>query len=90
MIRVIALYTEAPDPERYEQHVEICRTAPGATFRHGKVLRTLSGEPQLHYYAEFEFADMAAMQAAGAELAAAGKDAAEMGVAHSVQLVELS
>jgi hypothetical protein len=90
MIRVIAVYTEAPDPARYEQHVELCHAVPGATFRHGKVLRTLSGEPQLRYYAEFEFADMAAMQAAGNELAAAGKDAAEMGVAHAVHLVEVN
>jgi hypothetical protein len=90
MIRVMAVYTEAPDPARYEQHLQFCTNVPGATFRHGKVLRTLSGEPQLHYYAEFEFADMEAMQAAGNELGAAGKDAAEMGIAHSVHLVELN
>ena len=90
MIRVIAVYTEAPDPARYEQHVELCRAVPGATFRHGKVLRTLSGEPALRYYAEFEFPDMETMQAAGNELGAAGKDAAEMGVAHSVHLVDVN
>jgi hypothetical protein len=63
---------------------------PGSTFRHGKVLRTFSGEP-LHYYAEFEFPDLDAFQAvAGSdEFRATGKDAAEMGVPHRVYLVEV-
>ena len=50
MIRVIAVYRAEPDAARYEQHAELCRRVPGSTFRHGKVLRTLSGEPELHYY----------------------------------------
>ena len=62
MIRVFVLYREAPGAERYEQHAELCRRVPGATFRHGKVLRTLHGAPELGYYAEFEFPDMAAFQ----------------------------
>ena len=63
MIRVIALYHEPVDDERYEQHVELCRQVPGSTFRHGRVLRTLFGEPELHHYAEFEFPDMDAFKA---------------------------
>ena len=91
MIRVFVLYREAPGAERYEQHAELCRRVPGATFRHGRVLRTLHGEPELGYYAEFEFPDTASFQAvAGAdEFRATGKDAAEMGVAHSVYLAEV-
>ena len=54
MIRVTALYREQPDADRYEQHAELCRRVPGSTFRHGRVLRTIHGEPEIHYYAEFE------------------------------------
>ena len=90
MIRVFVVYQEAPGAERYAQHVELCRRVPGATFRHGKVVRTLHG-PQLHYYAEFEFPDMDAFQtvAGSDEFRATGKDAAEMGYAHSVYLAEI-
>jgi hypothetical protein len=87
----MATYTEAPDEARYEQHAELCRKVPGSTFRHGKVLRTLHGEPELHHYAEFEFPDMESFQAAssGDELRATGKDAGEMGYAHAVYLVQV-
>jgi hypothetical protein len=45
----------------------------------------------LHYYAEFEFPDRASFDAVARseELAATGKDAAEMGVPHAVYVVEL-
>ena len=88
MIRVFVVYESPPDPERYEQHVELCRRVPGATFRHGRVLRTLHGAPELHYYAEFEFPDMEAFKAVADsdEFRATGKDAAEMGIPHSVYL----
>jgi hypothetical protein len=92
VIRVVALYDAEPDAARYEQHVELCRKVPGSTFRHGKVLRKLAGEHELSYYAEFEFPDMDSFQpvARSEELAATGKDAAEMGVPHSVYLVEVA
>jgi hypothetical protein len=92
VIRVFVVYESEPDAERYSQHVELCRQVPGATFRHGKVLRTLHGEPELEYYAEFEFAEMDAFQAvAGSdEFRATGRDAAEMGISHSVYLAEVA
>lgn len=92
MIRVVALYDAEPDAARYEQHAELCRQVPGSTFRHGKVLRKLGGERELAHYAEFEFPDLDAFQAVARseELAATGKDAAEMGVPHSVYLVEVA
>ena len=91
MIRVVAVYHEQPDPGRYAEHVEYCLKIPGAAFRHGRVLRTLHGEPELHYYAEFEFPDMDAFKAAADsdEFKATGKDAAEMGVPHSVYLASV-
>ena len=91
MIRVFAVYESQPDPERYEQHAELCRKVPGSTFRHGRVLRTLHGAPELHYYAEFEFPDMETFKwASGSdEFRATGKDAAEMGIPHSVYLTEV-
>ena len=45
MVRAIVLYDDAPDPERYEQHAELCRKVPGATFRHGPVFGAPMGDP---------------------------------------------
>jgi hypothetical protein len=91
VIRVMVAYSEQPDAERYERHVELCHRVAGATFRHGRVLRTLHGEPELHYYAEFEFPDMESFQAVADsdELRATGADAADMGKPHSVYLVNV-
>jgi hypothetical protein len=90
MIRVIAVYESAPDARRYKRHVELCKRVPGSTFRHGPVLRTLFGN-ELLYYAEFEFPDTDAFKAVAdsEEFRATGKDAAEMGVPHSVYLVSV-
>jgi hypothetical protein len=89
VIRVMAIYTGQPDADRYEQHAQLCRQVPGSTFRHGRVLRTIHGEPELQYYAEFEFPDMDSFKAVAdsEDFRATGKDAAEMGVPHSVYLL---
>ena len=91
MVRVFVLYESAPDPERYEQHVELCLKVPNALFRHGRVKRTLSGN-ELGYYAEFEFADSETFKAAAAteEFKATGADAAEMGIPHSVYVADVN
>ena len=91
MVRVFVLYESAPDPERYEQHVELCHKVPNAVFRHGPVKRTLSGN-ELGYYAEFEFADSDTFKAAAAteEFTALGPDAAELGVPHSVYVADVN
>jgi hypothetical protein len=90
MIRVFVVYEQEPSAERYARHVELCRQVPDASFRHGRVVRTLFG-PELHYYAEFEFPDMAAFQAVSGsdEFRETGKDAAEMGYPHSVYVAEI-
>jgi hypothetical protein len=90
VIRVFVVYEEEPGQERYAQHLELCREVPGATFRHGKVVRTMFG-PELHYYAEFEFPDIETFQTVSAsdEFRATGKDAAEMGYAHNVYVAEI-
>jgi len=91
MVRVFVVYDVAPDPERYEQHVELCRKVPNAVFRHGPVKRTLAGAEHA-YYAEFEFADSETFKAAASsdEFAATGKDAAEMGYPHSVHVADVN
>jgi hypothetical protein len=91
MIRVFVVYEAEPDSERYVAHAELCRRVPGSTFRHGKVVRTLHGQPEYRYYAEFEFPDMESFQAVARsdEMAATGKDAAEMGIGHAVYLAEV-
>jgi hypothetical protein len=91
MVRVIAVYEGEPDAARYERHVELCRKVPGSTFRHGRVVRTLFGN-DLKYYAEFEFPDMDSFKAVagGDEFRATGADAAEMGIPHSVYVIEIA
>jgi hypothetical protein len=91
MIKAIVLYDEAPDAERYAEHVELCRTVPGATFRHGRVFGSPEGKPKYEYYAEFEFPDMDAFKAAatGEEFATTAKDAMEMGKPFSVMFADV-
>ena len=64
MIRVFVVYEEEPEPERFEQHAELCREVEGGTFRHGKVFGAPMGEPRFKHYAEWEFPDMDAFKAA--------------------------
>jgi hypothetical protein len=92
MVRVVVLYDEAPDPQRYEQHLELCKAVPGATFRHGPVFGAPMGEPKHRYYAEFEWPDLESFKAGAAspEFAASGKDAMEMGVAFNVEFARLA
>jgi hypothetical protein len=93
MVKAIVLYEgQAPDAERYEQHVrDFCLDVPGATFRHGPVFGAAFGEPKYKYYAEFEWADMDAFKAGtrSEEFAATGKDAMEMGIPFQVYFTEL-
>ena len=91
MVRAIVLYDEAPDPERYDQHVALCEKVPGGSFRHGRVFGAPMGEPKYRYYAEWEFADMDSFKAASRseEFAATGKDAMEMGGRFTVMFAEL-
>jgi hypothetical protein len=93
MYRVIVFYDEAPDPDSYAEHVEVCKTVPNGVFRHGPVLGSPMGAPQHAYYAEWEFADKAAFEAAGRseEFVATGKDAHKRGLpSHFVEFAELS
>ena len=92
MVRALVLYGEAPDPDRYAQHVELCKRVPGATFRHGPVFAAPGGDPEHAYYAEFEWPDRDAFKIAARseEFAATGKDAAEMGGRFTVEFAELS
>jgi hypothetical protein len=90
MIRAFAVYEGEVDPERYEQHAELCRRVPGATFRHGKVFGA-PREPKFSYYSEFEWPDMDAFKSAARsdEFMSTGKDAMEMGVRFSIHFAEI-
>jgi hypothetical protein len=92
MVRAIVLYDEAPDPERYARHVELCQKVPGGRFRHGRVFGAPMGEPKYRYYAEWEFADMDAFKVASrsAEFMATGKDAMEMGGRFTIMFADLA
>jgi hypothetical protein len=91
MVRAIVLYDDAPDPARYAAHAELCRTVPGATFRHGRVFGAPTGEPRYGYFAEWEFPDMDAFKSASRseEFMATGKDAMEMGGRFTVMFAEV-
>ena len=91
MVRVFVLYEQEPDSGRFEQHVELCRQVPGASFRHGRDFGAPMGEPRYRYYAEWEFPDMEPFQqvAATDEFKATGADAADMGYPHHVYVAEV-
>jgi hypothetical protein len=92
VIRVFMVYEEEPDPERYEQHAELCRQVQGAVFRHGKVFGAPMGDPSFRYYAEFEFPDRAAFKAAAAtpEFTKTGVDAMAMGIPFEVHFADVA
>ena len=92
MIRAIVLYEGNVDPERYQRHLEEFTYPIPATFRHGKIFAAPPGmEQRYRYYAEFEWPDLATFQqvAGSPEFAAAGKDAADMGIPFSVHFAEI-
>ncbi len=92
MIRAIVLYEGDVDPERYQRHLEEFTYPIPATFRHGKIFAAPPGmEQRYRYYAEFEWPDLATFQqvAGSPEFAAAGKDAADMGIPFSVHFAEI-
>jgi hypothetical protein len=82
MIRVVVLYGEEPDTQQYAEHAELCERVPGGTFRHGKIFGAPRGDPEHRYYAEWEFADRDAFDAATRteEFMATGRDARDRGL----------
>ena len=91
MIRVFVLYPEAPDAERYEQHVEVNRReVPTATIRHGRILGSPQGEPDVAYYFEYEFPDRETWKAAQEGMMRAAEDAQGLGVPFRVYFAELN
>ena len=93
MYRVIVLYQEEPDASSYAEHVEVCNRVPNGVFRFGKVTGAPMGEPAHAFYAEWEFADKAAFDAAvrSEEFMASGKDAYKRGLPQpTVEFLELS
>ena len=92
MYRVIVLYDEAPDPNAYAEHVELCKQVPNCVFRHGKVFGAPMGEAKHAYFAEFEFADEDAFKSGtrSDEFMATGKDAYKRGFPRpTVEFAEL-
>jgi hypothetical protein len=93
MYRVTVLYENEPDEQEYAAHAEMCRCVPGSAFRHGKVIGAPMGEAEHAYYAEWEFPDKPAFDAAvrSDEFMATGKDAYKRGFPQpTIQFVELA
>ena len=93
MHRVIVLYDQAPDPEAYAEHAELCKQVPNSVFRHGAITGAPMGEAAHAYYAEWEFADEDAFKRAtrSDEFMATGKDAYKRGFPQpTVEFAELA
>jgi hypothetical protein len=93
MYRVVVLYEQEPDADAYAEHAELCAQVANGIFRHGKVAGAPMGEPAHAYYAEWEFADRQAFDAAvrSEEFMATGKDAYRRGFPQpTVEFVELA
>ena len=90
MIRVFVLYPDPPDPDRYEQHVELSRReVPSATIRHGRILGTPQDESDITYYFEYEFPDRETWKTAQDGLLKAAEDAQSLGKPFRVYFAEL-
>jgi hypothetical protein len=91
VIRALVLYDRAPDARRYAAHVEVSRRVPADAFRHGPVFGAPRGEPKHAYFAEFEWRERGAFDAAMAssEWIDSGRDAMAMGIPFTVEFAEL-
>ena len=92
MIRVLVLYEQEPDQDRYQSHAALCEKVPGGTFRHGRIFGAPMGhDPAYRYYAEWEFPDRDAFKEAARseEFMATGKDAMEMGGRFTVMFADV-
>jgi hypothetical protein len=90
VIRVFVLYSEQPDPERYERHVALSHEqVRGAEIRHGRVLGGMPDPPDAAYYFEYQFPDRDAWKDAQPGLTAAARDAQGLGVEFRVYFAEI-
>jgi hypothetical protein len=90
VVRVFVLYEQAPEAERYAEHVELSRReVPEATIRHGRILGSPQGEPEYRYYFEFEFADRDAWKQSQDGLVASAQDAEKLRVPFKVFFAEV-
>jgi hypothetical protein len=90
VIRVFVLYSEAPDPEAYAEHVSLnLREVPEAMVRHGRILGSAQGKAEYAYYFEYEFPDRETWDQAREGLLRAAEDAQKLGVPFKVYFAEL-
>ncbi|HEV8251303.1 MAG TPA: hypothetical protein VGQ15_15140 [Gaiellaceae bacterium] len=92
MVRAFVVYEGEVDEARFARHAELCRKVQGGVFRHGHVFGAPMGEPRFKYYAEWEFPDRDAFDAAShtPEFIETGRDAMEMGIPLVVSFAEIS
>src|SRR5215212_9986445 len=64
MVRAFVVYEGEVDEIRFARHAELCRKVEGGVFRHGRVFGAPMGEPRFKHYAEWEFPDREAFDAA--------------------------
>ena len=92
MFRALVLFEEAPDPERYQQHIDDFGSKVACSaLRHGGIFGSPFGEAKYRHYAEFEWTDRESFKAGvnSPEFAASGQDAMTMGVPFTVLFAEV-
>ena len=93
MIRAFVLYESEPDPERYEQHAELCRQVPGGSVPARQGLRRADGRAaptRTTPSGSSPTATRSRRPRAASEFMATGKDAMEMGGRFHVLFADVS
>ena len=93
MIKIVALWERAPDPDWYRRHIALARTIPGVKASHGPIFGGPPGTtPDAAYSAQLEFADIDAFQhaAASPEFQATVEDAGTAAIPLRVYFVEVT
>jgi hypothetical protein len=88
VIRVFVLYPEAPDPDRYAEHVQLnLREVPAAMI--GPIFGSAQGKSEYAYYFEYEFPDRDTWDQAREGLLKGAEDAQRLDVPFKVYFAEL-
>jgi hypothetical protein len=92
MYKAVVLWEQAPDPDWYARHGELCKQVPGVTFRAGRIFGSPAGKPDREQLAEFEFPDRESFDQGinSQEMAASVEDGQTQGIPFHVYFVEMS
>jgi hypothetical protein len=92
VVKAVVLWEQAPAPDWYAQHAELCKKVPGATFSAGRIFGTPSGPSEYAQYAEFAFPDKDAFKGGmgSDEMKVVVEDAQTQGIPFHVHFVDVA